>query len=86
MDQARRVRDLDPKEFKSLMGCTRDEFESFCLHADRLQQAMGHPLPVGLYAFWDAIMDAPADTVQTRADQLRRQPGSLSWQPISSTA
>jgi hypothetical protein len=82
MNQAHRVRDLDAREFKTLMGCTREEFESFCLHADRLQQAMGHPLPVGLYAFWDAIMDAPAEAVRTRADQLTRQPASLSWQPI----
>jgi hypothetical protein len=83
MHQARRVRDLDAREFKNLMGCTREEFESFCLHADRLQQAMGHGLPVGLYAFWDAIMDAPADTVQARSERLTRQPASLSWQPIS---
>jgi hypothetical protein len=84
MNQARRVRDLDDRQFKNLMGCTRQEFESFCLHADRLQQAIGHPLPVGLYAFWDAIMDAPAAAVQGRADQLTRQPSSLSWQPIPS--
>jgi hypothetical protein len=84
MNQARRVRDLDAREFKTLMGCTREEFESFCLHADRLQQAMGHPVPVGLYAFWDAIMDAPAQLVQARAEQLARQPASLSWQPIKS--
>jgi hypothetical protein len=82
MNQARRVRDLDVREFKTLMGCTPEEFESFCLHADRLQQAIGHPLPVGLYAFWDAIMDAPVEGVQDRAERLSRQPASLSWQPI----
>lgn len=82
MDKERRIRDLDAREFKTLMGCSREEFESFCLNADRLQQAMGHPLPVGIYAFWEAIMDAPAGAVQARGNQLTRQPGSLSWQPI----
>jgi hypothetical protein len=49
----------------------------------RGQQLNGAALPVGLYAFWDTIMDAPAEAVRERAAKLTRAPHSQAWVPLA---
>lgn len=76
------VRDLSDREFKQLVRCSREDFRTFCVRADVLQQVNGAALPVGLYAFWPQIMDAPVDQVRERAARLTRAPKSQAWVPL----
>lgn len=60
----------------------RDQLKTFCLRADILQNINGAALPVGLYAFWDTIMDAPVQPIRDRAARLVRAPKGQAWQPL----
>lgn len=79
---AERVRDLNDRDLKQLVGCSRDELDTFCRRADILQQLNGAALPLGLYALLPAILDADVEEVRARAARLQRAPRGMAWQAL----